>query len=118
MNTSDHFFQLPHDDITPMCDLIQDEIYQSMEEHEAQQKLLRDAESIADWLCGKCMDSGEADEIDLLYKENAIKLGDVSADDLTTSELLCLLLTSPWETVVWESQQELQSRYLRAKGVL
>lgn len=118
MNTRDHFFQLPHDDLTPMCDLIQDEIYQSMEEHEAQQKLLRDAESISDWLCGECIDSGAACEIYLLNKEHGIKRGDSFADDLTTPELICLLFSSPWEKVVRQVQQELQSRYLRAKGVL
>lgn len=118
MNTRDPFFRLPLTELTPMRDVIHDEIYQSMEEHEAQQKLLRDAESIADWLCGECIDSGEADEIDLLNKEHGINSEDVFADDLTTSELLCLLLSSPWEKVFKQCQQELQSRYLRAKGAL
>ena len=118
MNTRDPFFRLPLTELTPMRDVIQSERDQEMAEHEAQQKLLRDAESIADWLCGECIDSGEADEIALLNKEHAIKSEDGFADELTTSELLCLLFSSPWEKVFKQSQQELQSRYLRAKGAL
>ena len=118
MNTRDPFFRLPLTELTPMRDVIQSERDQEMAEHEAQQKLLRDAESIADWLCGECIDSGAACEICLLNKEHGIKRGDSFADDLTTSDLLCLLFSSPWEKVIKQSQQELQSRYLRAKGVL
>ena len=118
MNTRDPFFRLPITELTPMRELIQAERDQEMAEHEAQQKLLRDAESIADWLCGECIDSGVADEIALLNKEHDIKRGDSFADDLTTPELICLLFSSPWEKVIRQSQQELQSRYLRAKGVL
>ena len=118
MNTRDPFFRLPLTELTPMREVIQAERDQEMDAHEAQQKLLRDAESIADWLCGECIDSGEADDFDLFRKERAINFEDVFADDLTTSELLCLLFCSPHERVVRQVQQELQSRYLRAKGVL
>ena len=118
MSTRDPFFRLPMNEFTPMREVIQAERDQDMDEHEAQEKMLLDSESIAGWLCGECIDSGEFCEIDLLNKEHAIKLGDCFADDLTTSELLCLLFSSPWKKVVKQSQQELQSRYLRAKGVL
>ena len=101
-----------------MRELIQAERDQEIDAHEAQQKLLLDAESISDWLCGECIDSCESDEIALLNKERAINFEDVFADELTTPELLCLLFTSPWSVVIKQSQQELQSRYLRAKGVL
>ena len=118
MSTRDPFSRLPFTDLTTLRDLIQAERDQQMAEHEAQQKLLLDAESISDWLCGECIDSGEADDFDLFRKERAINFEDVFADDLTTSELLCLLFCSPHERVVRQVQQELQSRYLRAKGVL
>ena len=45
-----------------------------MAEHEAQQKLLRDAESIADWLCGGASTAVKTDETALLNKGHAIRV--------------------------------------------
>ena len=81
-----------------MRELIQAERDQEMDEHEAQQKLLRDAESIADWLCGECITTAvRPAKPPCSTKSTPSSQRDGFADDPNTSDLLCLLFSSPWK---------------------